>query len=266
MANTKRRARTPAPSKPVPRQSTPLAAKYRQCRECQACCGPTLHINVPELVKPTGETCPHLCAAGCTLWATADMPPICQSYMCNYLVEPAPLTTAERPDQVGAIVQRRSTDGTWLIEYRPGGLLRTLANRIWGAVVRTDLRDGERVVGCFLDDPYRAEAIHVHWDGQRLGCELIACHADGSPVLVDVEPVHRDRPTQAGWFIPDQDFPFDARTLISHLGRRDAAILSPSRRDADEPSIHFRITRRQIEFLKTVLALVGAPDETRSPH
>lgn len=239
------------PSKPKPK------LKYRQCGGCQICCGPPLHINTPELIKTTGETCPHLGEWGCTLWGDEAMPQVCRSYMCNYLVEPTRLTVDERPDRVGAIFEHRGADGTRLIECAPGGLTRIMNNPFWGPLIRRHLLTGVCLKAAFLDDHYRAESIHVKWADNRLGCALPSCDDNGKPILVVLSPVY-ERETHGAWFIKDQGFPFEARVLVEYLGDRDAALLTPSRALQSAGSVRFRITRRQTEFLKALLAIVAS--------
>lgn len=81
------------------------------------CCGSVLRINHPELVVPRGERCPHVCSAGCALWHNG-IPDLCQQYVCQYLIEAAPLTPAERPDRLGALLQRRANADILLAEWR----------------------------------------------------------------------------------------------------------------------------------------------------
>lgn len=274
MQTTRKRRRKPASSHslterlPVTDAATPVAnsvtiklpaglpPKQRECAECQACCGPTLQINTPELVLAKRDACQHLCARGCSIWGQSSLPPICLAYFCNYLVEPAALTTVERPDQVGAIVQRRNHAGTLLVEVRPGGLLGVLNNRTWRALIGRDLRDGEPLQASFVDDPYSAESLRVRWAAGRLGCELTSCDDAGTPLLVTAEPVHRETPLQSALFIAGQDYPFDAEVLVRYLGMRSEAIVAPASRAGDAPRVRFRLTRRQADLLDTLQALV----------
>lgn len=226
------------------------APRLRECAGCTACCGPSLTINEPELVKVTGETCPHVGVRGCTQWDTPALPRICREYFCSYLLEDLPLTRMERPDHVGAIVEYRGPAGTRLVECGPDGVRRVLANPIWGALVMRELSAGRPISVAFADDTYGAEALgtRLQTDGQ-LWCRLACTDAEGEPLLTPVQPVHCGRQTHAAVIIGDLGFPFPASALRAYLGPRPRAVLRSSRDAGAAPQVRFLVTRRQIEFL-----------------
>jgi hypothetical protein len=163
------------------------------------------------------------------------------------LIEAAPLTPAERPDRLGALLQRRANADILLAEWRSGGLLALLENRIWRPMLRHHLMRGTAFAVSLADDPYETETLRVKQREGKLQCELAACDAAGAPKLVRVEPVY-GREVYTTYFLPGQDFPFAAELLARVIGQRPACVLSPSR--ATQSELHFRITRRQIEFLE----------------
>jgi hypothetical protein len=245
----------PASHAGAKRPAPDLPPKRRQCGGCTACCGPTLEVNQPYLVIARHETCPHLTPNGCSRWGR-DLPELCRTYLCNYLVEPADIGVDERPDRCGAIVQRRRSTGTNVIETFPGGVPKLFENPYWGRTVRENLAAGELLRITFFDDPYSAETLFLKRRGAGIGCELTSCNAAGEPILVDVEPDHGRR-LQRALVLPNQQFAFDAAALVAYLGHRPEALLRPSRgATAGEQAYHFRITQRQVGVLKILL---GAP-------
>ena len=245
------------PTKVPGREPEPVRQR-RDCDGCTACCGPALLINDPDLVSPSGESCPNLRGNRCSIHGES-MPATCKSYMCNYLVEPGPITVNERPDRVGAIVRlaldRRLkpplNQVTHLNECAPGGLMNVLKNRVWGWTVRRDLRMGRAILISRIDDPYRREAIHVRFFEGKLACELTSCHADGSPVLEPRQPVY-ERPLHAALIIPNQRFAFDAEVFVRQLGDRDFMVIGPSTSSAVTTDLRFLFTRRQAELLEAL--------------
>lgn len=249
---------------PVQSQTLPVrlleSGRLRECAGCTACCGPSLTINQPELVKLTGETCPHVGPRGCTQWDTPALPRICRDYFCSYLVEDLPLTRAERPDHVGAIVEHRGPAGTRLVECGPDGLRRVLENAVWGALVRRTLSEGRLLSIAFADDTHGAEALgtRLQADGQ-LWCRLACTDAQGEPLLTPVQPVHQGRQTYGAVVINDLGFPFPVGALRAYLGRRPRAVLRSSRDAGNTPQVRFLVTRRQIEFLTALEAHLARP-------
>jgi len=232
-------------SAPVPRPSR--SSKRRNCDGCQACCGPALRINQPYLVVPRGETCPYVCESGCSRW-NVDLPEVCRGFLCNYLVEPGRLRLEERPDHVGAIVQRTSDRLTRLSECLPNGLKRTLRNPVWGPIVRRDLRAGRRLLVAFFDDAEDAEAMQICRANDGLRCALALCHEDGTPVRVVEEPVC-ERKLYRVALLGDPRHTVDAALLIERLGDQDSVVLSHPD-DADASSrVWFCFRRRQADLL-----------------
>jgi hypothetical protein len=91
------------------------------CGECKACCV-VLPIAEPELVKPAGEPCQHLCEGGCGIFGTTEWPTLCREYLCGWRLDKwlnqRPLY---RPDKLGVIIQ--FNDGVLaLFEVVPGSL------------------------------------------------------------------------------------------------------------------------------------------------
>jgi hypothetical protein len=243
--------RAPAPA-PAARVPAVRGQKRRQCAGCHVCCGVGLRLNDPDIVLRRGERCPHVCQAGCALWGSG-MPQLCRDYTCQYLVEDAPLTTAERPDELGALLQRRGAADVLMAEWRAGGLQRLVRNDIWGPMIHHHLALGTVFAVAFADDPEEAEALHVCRRDGELVCELASCDQDGKPLRVRVEPVYGAEQFTT-LFVPEQDFCFPARLLIACLGDRPHLVLSPSRET--EWTLHFRITRRQVGFLRVLVDLL----------
>ncbi len=223
------------------------SAKRRNCDGCQACCGPAVQINKPDIVVPRGEICPHVSADGCSRW-NVDLPEVCKAFLCNYLVEPGRIRPEERPDRVGTIVQRTNDRLTRLSECLPDGLIRTMRNPVWGPIVRRDLRAGRRLLVSFFDDALDAEAMLICRANGRLRCALALCHPDGTPVRVLEEPVY-DRKLYRVALLTDRRHTVDAAFLIERLGDRDSVIYShPDTADAPSRTTHcFR--RRQADLL-----------------
>lgn len=92
------------------------------CGECKACCS-ALPIVEPELQKPAGEPCKHLCATGCGIWQAPAMPKLCQDYLCAWRRD-AWLGKRDwlRPDRLGIIVEFANENGKVLklTEVTPG--------------------------------------------------------------------------------------------------------------------------------------------------
>lgn len=74
----------------------------RACGSCSACC---TVMAVHELGKGTYETCSHLCAAGCGIYA--DRPGSCRAFECQWLrgvlEVDGTVDTALRPDSCGVV-------------------------------------------------------------------------------------------------------------------------------------------------------------------
>jgi hypothetical protein len=75
-------------------------------------------------------------------------------------------------------------------------------------------------------------------------------------MLVSVEPAHEPA-LQTALVIAAERYPSDTRVLISYPRRRQEALLAPSNSDVTAMPVRFRIARRQVEFLKALLTLIG---------
>ncbi len=231
-------------------------AKRRSCDGCQACCGPALRINKPDLIVPRGETCPHVSDTGCSRWTT-DLPEVCRSFVCNYLIEPGPLRVEERPDHVGAIVQRTNDRLTRLSECLPNGLMQTLRNPVWGPVIRRDLRTGRRLLVSFFDDVEDAEAMQICRANDGLRCALALCHDDGTPVRVVDEPVYERKMYRVA-LLGDRRHTVDAAFLVERLGDQDSVILSHADEADTSSRVWFCFRRRQADLLQALHPALGA--------
>ena len=80
------------------------ALSQRRCDSCTVCCT-ELQIETPELRKPAGTACKHLCATGCGIYETR--PPVCQQFLCGWRLF-AELTDDWRPDLSGVLVMRKA--------------------------------------------------------------------------------------------------------------------------------------------------------------
>jgi hypothetical protein len=72
----------------------------RQCGECTVCCT-TLHIDTAEFRKRPGIRCQHLCAQGCSIYATR--PIACRTYHCGWRYLGF-LSESWRPDRSGVLL------------------------------------------------------------------------------------------------------------------------------------------------------------------
>ncbi|HWU55658.1 MAG TPA: hypothetical protein VN175_09165 [Rhizomicrobium sp.] len=80
------------------------ALANRACDACTVCCT-ELKIDTPQLRKPAGTPCRHLCAAGCGIYATRPL--VCQQFLCGWRLF-AELTDDWRPDRSGVLVMRKA--------------------------------------------------------------------------------------------------------------------------------------------------------------
>lgn len=69
----------------------------RECGECNVCCIMS-EITDPDLVKPAGVPCPHLCASGCSIHEAK--PSDCRAFLCAWRVM-GQLPDTFRPDRSG---------------------------------------------------------------------------------------------------------------------------------------------------------------------
>lgn len=69
---------------------------HRECGSCTACC---TAVGVPELEKPRGTQCSHVCKQGCGIYA--DRPKSCQVFDC--LWKQGIFEAEHRPDQLGVV-------------------------------------------------------------------------------------------------------------------------------------------------------------------
>lgn len=72
----------------------------RKCGECKVCCIYT-HVDTQEFQKPPGITCPHLCAEGCSIYATRYR--ACREYHCGWRYLEF-LSDNWRPDKSGVLL------------------------------------------------------------------------------------------------------------------------------------------------------------------
>lgn len=72
----------------------------RTCGPCTACC---TVMAVPELKKPAGKGCDHLCTLGCEKYE--GRPQSCRDFACLWLLDPDEtiFRNMERPDSVGVM-------------------------------------------------------------------------------------------------------------------------------------------------------------------
>lgn len=72
----------------------------RKCGECTVCCT-TLHIDTKEFQKPPGISCSHLCAQGCSIYASRYA--ACRDYHCGWRYLEF-LSDNWRPDKSGVLI------------------------------------------------------------------------------------------------------------------------------------------------------------------
>ncbi len=79
-----------------------VSDSIRECGSCSACC---TVIGVHEIEKGMYETCQHLCAAGCRIYA--ERPGSCRTFECQWLrgalEVDGSIDTEMRPDACGVI-------------------------------------------------------------------------------------------------------------------------------------------------------------------
>lgn len=78
----------------------------RECGECTVCCL-VPNIDKPEIQKPSGVACRHLCEAGCSVHETR--PPVCRSYFCGWRRLDI-LDESWRPDRSGVMIDYEILD------------------------------------------------------------------------------------------------------------------------------------------------------------
>lgn len=69
------------------------------CGPCTLCC---VLCAVPELDKPAGTVCKHICESGCSIYK--DRPESCRRMMCGWLQSGAGKDL--RPDKCGVVWER----------------------------------------------------------------------------------------------------------------------------------------------------------------
>jgi hypothetical protein len=123
----------------------------KSCGECRACCvvlGFEARPDESPFAKPAGDPCPHLCAAGCGIYA--GRPPVCRRFRCAWLQEPT-LPPSLRPDRCGVMLAMNdnvlgSGYAVYAYELRPGaathrpvaGMIRRVAAQTPVILVRAD--------------------------------------------------------------------------------------------------------------------------------
>ncbi len=86
------------------------AQTSRACGGCSACCV-VLPIPAGEVgpgPKAAGAPCPHLCVAGCAIYASR--PALCAKFRCAWLADPSWPETW-RPDRSGLLCLREKLEG-----------------------------------------------------------------------------------------------------------------------------------------------------------
>jgi hypothetical protein len=73
----------------------------RTCGGCTQCCR-ALSVDAPNLVKPNGVTCPHVCSSGCSVYAAR--PAVCRDWYCAWRLTDT-LDDGWRPDRSGILVE-----------------------------------------------------------------------------------------------------------------------------------------------------------------
>lgn len=220
-------------------------------------------INDANIVVPSGTVCPHECVAGCDIHGPRQ-PETCRAYYCYYTLCDTPLRVADRPDRVGAIVDRKHNAGkappmdrtTHVVPCVPDGLERVLASATWQPIIRRDLLSGIPILAAQHDDPQNREVLGIRLQEGRLFCRLTSCHADGSPILVPLEPVN-DPPVQLALLIPEQGFVFDVAVLVDVLGERSHLVISASKDAETGKDLRFLFTQRQARWARMLAELAG---------
>jgi len=153
----------------------------RECGSCSACCAV---IAVHELDKGTYETCEHLCASGCGIYA--ERPGSCRSFECQWLrgvlEVDGSVDTEMRPDACGVIFDYRPETAfgemftAWEVE--PGASASGHARSIIEGLQESFLvmivihgPDGEKGPGehSFVGPPgLVAQAVDVMWSRPQL--------------------------------------------------------------------------------------------------
>jgi hypothetical protein len=112
----------------------------RECGDCTICCS-VPGIDKPEIQKPSGVACRHLCGGRCDIYETR--PPVCRGFFCGWR-QLADLDESWRPDRSGVFIEFESLDNVpglnltlvgnplktlrqpWLIDFIASGVSRNL--------------------------------------------------------------------------------------------------------------------------------------------
>jgi hypothetical protein len=79
----------------------------RSCGSCTVCCRDPV-IDVPELKKPPGVTCPNCTGKGCKIYDSR--PKVCREYHCVWRMALLQLGDEWRPDRSGVVVVLETDD------------------------------------------------------------------------------------------------------------------------------------------------------------
>jgi len=144
----------------------------RKCGECTVCCT-SLHIDTKEFQKPPGVSCSHLCAQGCSIYATRYH--ACRDYHCGWRYLEF-LSDNWRPDKSGVLLAFTPPDelppgyatgvSFVLVGRPPSGFTRVLYHYVAGLIVDgvhvmlgVPGPPGEYPVVAFLNDELREAAL-----------------------------------------------------------------------------------------------------------
>src|SRR3569833_2739530 len=75
----------------------------RSCGDCKVCCV-ALKIDIPELRKNAGISCPHLVDKGCGIYA--KRPTLCGQFLCGWRLFEE-LGNDWRPDHAGVLIVQK---------------------------------------------------------------------------------------------------------------------------------------------------------------
>lgn len=99
-----------------------------ECGECRECC---YYLPIPEIDKPSGTPCKHLCDAGCGLHATPVKPDTCKLFLCGWRsIGWLGKKIEWRPDKLGVIFNKgtlnllEATECCNITEVKPGAIER----------------------------------------------------------------------------------------------------------------------------------------------
>jgi hypothetical protein len=174
----------------------------RKCGECKVCCV-TLHIDAREFQKAPGIRCPHLCAEGCSIYATR--PETCRTYHCGWRYLEF-LSDSWRPDKSGVLLAFTPKDelppgyetgvSFILVAPPPGAFRRVLYHYVAHliadgvhVVLAVPGPEGEYPSVAFLSDELREAALkHDHSRIEAVFAEALALNETPSPRFRKLAP------------------------------------------------------------------------------